>query len=66
MKTNLYVEYKGSQFEDKNIVNQVKEIWVNEGNKIKDINTLNLYIKPEEQAAYYVINETITGKLALH
>ncbi|BBF42034.1 hypothetical protein lbkm_0716 [Lachnospiraceae bacterium KM106-2] len=66
MKTSLYVEYKGSRIEDKDIVNQVKELWVNEGNKIKDIDTLNLYIKPEEHAAYYVINETITGKLALN
>lgn len=65
MKTNLYVEYNGEQFEDKTFVNKVKEIWTNEGNRIKDIDSLNLYVKPQEKAVYYVINDTVTGKLAL-
>lgn len=65
MKTNLYVEYNGLQLEDKTFINKVKDIWVNEGNKIKDISSLNLYIKPQEKAVYYVINESVTGKLMI-
>ena len=65
MKTSMYVEYQGLQVEEKEIIAKVKELWVSDGNKIKDIKELKLYIKPEEASAYYVINEETTGKIAL-
>lgn len=65
MKTILIVEYFGKQVEDKTLVAKAKEIWVAEGNKVKDIAELNIYVKPEESAAYYVINETFSGKIEL-
>ena len=34
------------------------------GKKIGDIKTMELYIKPEESAVYYVINGTETGAVA--
>lgn len=65
MKTSMYVEYQGLQVEEKEIIAKVKELWVNDGNKIKDIKELKLYVKPEEAAAYYVINEETSGKIEL-
>ena len=65
MKTSMYIEYQGLQVEEKEIIAKVKELWVNEGNKIKDIKELKLYIKPEEAAVYYVINEETSGKIDL-
>ena len=65
MKTTLFVEYGQNQREDKALVAKVKEIWVNAGSKIKDIDTLNLYVKPEEDSVYYVVNETFSGKISL-
>ncbi len=65
MKTSVFVEYLGNQVEDKTLVNKVKELWIAEGNKIKDIKDLKIYVKPEENAAYYVINDDINGKIAL-
>lgn len=65
MKTSFYVEYAGKQVEEKTVVTKVKELWVADGNKIKDLKTLNLYVKPEEDAAYYVINENVSGKIEL-
>ena len=65
MKTSLYVEYQGLQVEEKELITKVKELWVNDGNKIKDIKELKLYIKPEEAVAYYVINEETSGKIEL-
>ena len=63
MKTSMYVEYQGLQVEEKDIIAKVKELWVNDGNKIKDIKELKLYIKPEEATVYYVINEETSGKI---
>ena len=65
MKTSFYVEYAGKQVEEKVVIAKVKELWVADGNKIKDLKTLNLYVKPEENAAYYVINENVSGKIEL-
>lgn len=65
MKTSFYVEYAGKQVEEKAVIAKVKELWVADGNKIKDLKTLNLYVKPEENAAYYVINENVLGKIEL-
>ena len=65
MKTTLYVEYQGRQVEDKAIIAQVKNLWVESGNKVKDIKDFKLYIKPEENAAYYVINDDFTGSIQL-
>lgn len=66
MKTSFYVEYAGKQVEEKDIIARVKELWVANGNKVKDLKTLNLYVKPEENAAYYVINDdTVSGKIEL-
>lgn len=63
MKTTLFVEYFGKQVSDKEMVAAVKKVWADAGNKMGDIKTLELYIKPEESAVYYVINNTENGKI---
>ena len=45
MKTAFYVESYGRQVEEKTLIAKIKEIWVAEGNKIKDIKDLNIYAK---------------------
>lgn len=62
-KTNLFVEYCGKQVEDKAIVAAVKKQWTEAGNKVGDIKTMDLYVKPEEAAVYFVINQTESGKV---
>ena len=65
MKTAFYVEAFGKQAEEKDIVAKIKELWVAEGNKVKDIKTLNIYAKPEDNAVYYTINDEIEGSIEL-
>lgn len=64
-KTSMFVEYQGKQVEDKAILAAVKKAWTESGNKVGDMKTVELYIKPEEAAVYYVINGTETGKVEL-
>ena len=63
MKMRTFVEYSGKQVEEKEIIANIKKVWVEAGNKVGDIKTLDLYIKPEEDAVYYVINKTESGKV---
>lgn len=62
-KKTLYVQYNGKQVEEKEIVASVKKAWTEAGNKVGDIKTLEVYVKPEEDTVYYVINESESGKV---
>ena len=48
-----------------NVEEKVKAQFVADGNKASAIKTLNIYVKPFENAAYYVINDEITGRVDL-
>lgn len=58
------VEYYGKQVDEKDIIANVKKAWTKSGKKVGDIKNIELYIKPEEAAVYYVINKTETGAVA--
>lgn len=61
IKVKAVVEYYGKQVEEKEIIARVKKAWTKSGKKVGDIKSMELYIKPEEAAVYYVINGTATG-----
>jgi len=65
MKIDYYVELNGEQTDCKNLSDIVKEIWKSEGNLIKDLNTMEIYFKPEEKMCYYVINGDNQGKFEI-
>lgn len=65
IKVNAVVEYYGQQMDEKTIIANVKKAWTRSGRKVGDIKTMDLYIKPEESAVYYVINDIDTGAVAL-
>ena len=48
-----------------NVENNVKAQFVADGNKEADIKSLNIYVKPFENSAYYVINGDVTGRVDL-
>lgn len=64
MKVAAYVEYHDKKVEEKTIIADVKKAWTKSGGKVGEIKTMDLYIKPEEDAVYYVINGTETGSVA--
>lgn len=64
-KKTLFVQYNGKQVEEKDIVASVKKAWTEAGNKVGDIRTMDIYVKLEDDAVYYVINETESGKVEL-
>lgn len=47
------------------VVDRVKEIYVADGHRESSIKSLQVYVKPEENAAYYVINDKINGRIDL-
>lgn len=61
MKTSVYVEFYGEQVSQDELVKEVKKIWTDGGNKEADLKSINLYVKPEEDRCYYVINGDVNG-----
>ncbi len=64
MKVKTFVEYYGKQVEEKDMIASVKKAWTRSGKRVGDIKTMELYVKPEENAVYYVINGKETGAVA--
>ncbi len=54
------VEYQGVQVSLDDIVAAIKADWKGEA-----IKTLEVYVKPEDAAAYYVVNGAESGKVSL-
>lgn len=66
VKETVYLQYLGKEINKDDLVKQVKDIWTKElKNKAGDLKSVTLYLKPEENMAYYVINDDITGSIAL-
>ena len=56
IKTAVYVQYAGKEAEVEKLVAAAKKAYVAAGHKETDIKTVEIYVKPEENTAYYVIN----------
>ena len=66
VKETVYLQYLGKEINKDDLVKQVKDIWTKElKNKAGDLKSVTLYLKPEENMAYYVINGDVTGSIAL-
>ncbi|MDO4632315.1 MAG: DUF6465 family protein [Eubacteriales bacterium] len=66
VKETVFVQYLGSEFDVEDLKKMVKEACVNEHKmKVSEIASMTLYVKPEEMAVYYVVNEGVTGKVQL-
>lgn len=65
VETVVTVQFMGNEVAVSAVEEKVKAQFVAEGNKASSIKSLNIYVKPEESAAYYVINGDVTGRVDL-
>ena len=63
--TDVFVQYGSVEVKAKDIVAKIKNLYSESGKNVDDIDTLKVYIKPEENVAYYVINEEEKGSVSL-
>ena len=57
----IKVQFGGNEYDTAAIVEAVKAAYKAENKSA--IKTLSVYIKPEENAAYYVVNDKVNGKV---
>ena len=58
----VYVQYQGEEEKIEDLVAAAKAAFAAEHARTK-VTDLKLYIKPEERAAYYVVNEKFAGRV---
>ena len=61
----IYLQFHGQEIFTKEIMEKAKKAYIAEGHRESSIKSIRLYIKPEENMAYYVINEKVAGGVAL-
>ena len=64
-ETVITIQHQGNEVTVANVEANVTAAFVAEGHKASEIKTLSIYVKPEEYAAYYVINGEFTGRVYL-
>ncbi|MGN1188578.1 MAG: DUF6465 family protein [Lachnospiraceae bacterium] len=62
-EVNVVVEFNGTQRKVDEIVDKIKAEWVEAGHRVSTIKSLDVYIKPQDYTAYYVINGKVQGKV---
>ena len=65
VKSTVYLEFYGKQLDQAALVKTAKSIWTKSGKKAAELNSLKLYVKPEENMVYYVFNEDETGSFSI-
>ena len=62
VKETVQLEFAGKAYTTEDLVRIAKDVWKYDLNgKEADFKSVELYVKPEENTAYYVINGDITG-----
>lgn len=66
LKTEFFLQFSGKEYTEKEILKKVKDVWTKDlKNKVGDMKDVKIYLKPEESAAYYVVNGDTTGRVDL-
>ena len=60
--SSLYVQYAGKSYSEEELMKIAKDVWKYDlKRKAGDLTSISLYVKPEENKVYYVMNEECTG-----
>ena len=62
VKEEVNFQFSGKSYTSEDLIRITKDVWKYDLNgKEEDIQSIELYVKPEENTAYYVINGDVTG-----
>ena len=63
-KKNIVIQFQGRERQDQNLLDQIKQDVLKQGMNDEDIQELDVYVKPEEQMVYYVVNKELNGQIS--
>lgn len=63
-KKNIVIQFQGRERQEQNLLDQIKQDVLKQGMNDEDIQELDVYVKPEEQLVYYVVNKELNGQIS--
>ena len=67
VKEEVNFQFSGKSYTSEDLIRITRDVWKYDLNgKEEDIQSIELYVKPEENTAYYVINGDVTGLSLIH
>ena len=61
-KTILHVQFSGKSYAQEDLVKIAQDVWKYDlKQKVRELASIELYVKPEENKVYYVMNQEFTG-----
>ena len=61
-KVSVNLQFAGKEYKAEDFEKMAKDVWQYDlGNKAADLKSVDLYVKPEENKVYYVMNGDVTG-----
>lgn len=66
LKSELHIQFGGKSYSEEDLVKIAKDVWQYDLNKkVADLTDVELYVKPEENTVYYVMNKEFTGSFRI-
>lgn len=66
VKATFHLQFAGKAYTTDDLVKIAKDVWKYDlDQKEEDFKTVELYVKPEENVVYYVINGEVTGNFGI-
>lgn len=62
LKTSVCLQFAGKSYSEEDLVKMARDVWKYDlKQKLGDLVSVELYVKPEENTAYYVMNKDFAG-----
>ena len=62
LKSEVHIQFEGKSYSQDDLMKMAKDVWKYDlKQKVGDLTSVELYVKPEENMVYYVMNKEITG-----
>lgn len=63
-KKNIIIQFQGRERSNEHILQQIKKDVLAKGINDDEIESVDVYIKPEDGAVFYVVNKNIEGSIS--
>ena len=62
VKSEVHIQFEGKSYSQEDLMKMAKDVWKYDlKHKVGDLVSIELYVKPEENMVYYVMNKEMTG-----
>lgn len=61
-KTAVHIQFAGKSYSQEELIKIAQDVWKYDlKQKVRELASIDLYVKPEENKVYYVMNQEFTG-----